>query len=232
MYLTFPNSYAGLGDQQTAQLGVQVGAAAASAGASAALAAGLISASAVPVIGAAVAAVALAVTLLVKNSGCGQTCIETSQWANQAEKALQQNLAAYFALPVPRAQSNQTLALQTFDQIWGALTGPNNCGNPAVGNAGVRCISDRQAGACTYKSDGVSRIAGAPAVPAGQCWNWFNGYRDPSANDPNVVPDSTLQALTTDTGLPSLLQSAGISSSYAVPILIGGGLLLLLAVMQ
>jgi hypothetical protein len=22
------------------------------------------------------------------------------------------------------------------------------------------------------------------------CWNWFNAYRDPIANDPNVVADS------------------------------------------
>jgi hypothetical protein len=156
MYLTFPNSY-GLGDQQTAQTGVQLGATAIS-GAVAAMApgwiaAGTISAAAVPIIGAAIAAAALVASILVKNSGCGQTCIEASTWANQAEKALQQNLAAYFALPAPRAASNQAVALQTFDQIWGALTGPNNCGNPAVGNAGVRCISDRQQGACTYKSD-------------------------------------------------------------------------------
>jgi hypothetical protein len=32
---------------------------------------------------------------------------------------------------------------------------------------------------------------GHPGEPViGACWNWHNGYRDPIANDPNVVDDT------------------------------------------
>jgi hypothetical protein len=40
-------------------------------------------------LGPVLAGVTLLVQSLIANSGCGQTCIETSQWANQAAAALQ-----------------------------------------------------------------------------------------------------------------------------------------------
>ena len=49
--------------------------------------------------------------------GCGQTCIETSQWANQAGALLDQNIAAYFAIPAPRPKSAQQAALQNFQTV-------------------------------------------------------------------------------------------------------------------
>jgi hypothetical protein len=110
--------------------------------------------------------------------GCGNTCIEATAFANQAEPLLQQNLATYMAIPAPRTQSEQQAALNIFDQIWAGLTSVQACGNPALGSAGKACISDRQSGSCAYKDAN------------GQCWNWFVGYRDPIANDPNVVPDT------------------------------------------
>jgi hypothetical protein len=204
----------GLGSQQTALQTEGYVATGVSTAVSAAAAAGLISTSAIPVIGPAIAVAALVATLLIKNSGCGATCIQTSQWANQAANALQQNLDAYFALPIPRAQSNQALALQTFDQIWAQLV--KSCGDPQWGNAGKRCISDRQAGACKWKQDKTGGYPGEPAM--GECWNWFNGYRDPIANDPNVVPDTMA---TTVSGTVATLESdLGLSSSSMVPILL------------
>lgn len=176
-------SLSGLGSQQEDLQAVGYGSQAAGAAVSGALAAGLIPASAVPIIGPAIAAAALIATLLIKNSGCGQTCIQTSAWANQAAAALQQNSDAYFALPVPRHRANQQLALQTFDQIWAKLV--ELCGDSQWGDAGKRCISDRQAGACVWHQN---RSGGHPGEPQmGACWNWFNGYRDPIANDPNVT---------------------------------------------
>lgn len=176
---TRPMVRRGLGSQQSAQLGVQIGASVLGAGAAAAvpaaLAAGLISSAAVPFIGPAIAGAALLASYLIKNSGCGQTCIQTSQWANQAADALQKNLDAYNALPIPRSRSNQALALQTFDTIWAKLV--QMCGDPQWGDAGKACISDRQQGACKWQNNGA-------------CWNWFVGYRDPIANDPNVIDDS------------------------------------------
>jgi hypothetical protein len=126
-------------------------------------------------VGAAFAGIWLGIEALL-NSGCGNTCVVTSNWANQAEALLKQNLAAYQALPTPRAESAQAAYLQNFDKIWAYLV--QECSQPQVGTAGQRCISDRQAGACHYHD------------ATGQCWNWFTGYRDPIANDPNVVPDS------------------------------------------
>jgi len=82
--------------------------------------------------------------------------------------------------------------LANFDAIWATLV--NMCGNPSTGNAGKRCISDRQSGACTWKATADSPWPGGPA--AGQCWNWFNAYRDPISQDPNVVPDSVSSLVT------------------------------------
>lgn len=147
---------------------------------------GMAPALAVPIIGAAIVAVTILATVLIKNSGCGQTCIETSGWANQAEPLLRQNIAAYFGIAAPRSQSQQNAALANFDAIWATLV--NMCSAPATGDAGVRCISDRQSGACKWNATADSPWPGGPA--AGACWNWFNAYRDPIANDSNVVADS------------------------------------------
>jgi hypothetical protein len=172
---------------------------------------------AVPVIGAALAGVTLLVTKLIQNSGCGITCVETSQWANQAEPLLKQNAQAYFALPAPRSQSAQAAALTNFDQIWATLE--QQCSQPGTGNAGKRCISDRQSGACTWKQTGTSPWPGGP--PLGACWNWFNAYRDPIANDPNVVPDSQAALATASSvlgGLPvwALLGGAALIAWWAI----------------
>ena len=141
----------------------------------------------VPFVGPVLAGVTLLVQQLVANSGCGQTCIETSSWANQAAAALQKNLDAYFALPSPRTQSQQAVAIANFQTIWAQLQ--QMCGQAGTGNAGVRCISDRQRGACTWKQAYQPAYPGQPAL--GACFDWFNGYLDPISQDP-VVPDATL----------------------------------------
>ena len=138
-------------------------------------------------------------------SGCGETCVLSTKYANDAEKLLQQNHDAYFAHPAPRDPSLQKFHLMAFDTIWNDLV--QQCSNPSLGNAGKRCISDRQRGACVWKSNG-------------QCWNWFLGYRDNIASDPDVAQPSVTSAV------GNLLQSAGVSSNLAAPLLIGGLLLI------
>jgi hypothetical protein len=207
----------GLGDQQSAQRDVSFGTQGASAAVSGMVAAGWIPASAVPFIGPGIAVAALVASVLIKNSGCGQTCIVTSEWANKAAAALQQNSDAYFALPVPRSRSNQQLALQTFDRIWAQLV--QMCSDPQWGNAGKRCISDRQAGACTWKQN---RTGGHPGEPAlGECWNWHNGYRDPIANDPNVVDDSLLSPASVSASISSTFSSDGSTSWLPLAAVVG-----------
>jgi len=200
-FSVFRHGRLGMGDAVSTAQGVQVagsvsapvisGAFAASAASSLAaggsgLILGMAPALAVPIVGAAIVGITILATVLIKNSGCGQTCIETSGWANQAEPLLRQNIAAYFSVPAPRSQSQRNASLANFDAIWARLS--EMCGDPKTGNAGKRCISDRQSGACKWNATADSPWPGGP--PAGSCWNWFNAYRDPIANDPNVVADS------------------------------------------
>ena len=132
----------------------------------------LISAGAVIPVAGPFVALAGAVTDLLASvgvgKGCGQTCITASNYANQAETLLKQNLSAYMALPSPRPQSAQQAAMNNFQQIWNGLV--TACAG-VPGTAGQNCVADRQQGACKWKDS------------SGNCWNWFIGYRDPIAND-------------------------------------------------
>ena len=179
---------------------------------------------AVPIVGAALAAATILVQYLVANSGCGQTCIETSSWANQAAAALQKVLDGYFANPAPRTQAQQALAIANFNTIWAQLVAA--CGQPGTGNAGVRCISDRQAGACTWKQKYAPVYPGEPNI--GECWNWFSGYLNPIQQDPGVPdPDPTAASIASSVSgsISSLFQNADGSTSM-LPILLLGGLAL------
>lgn len=158
-------------------------------------------------------------------SGCGQTCTLTSDKANQMENFLKQNLTLY--QQSGHTVSEQQAALQNFNNFWNQLV--QFCSQPSMGSAGERCISDRQAGACKWQN-------------AAGCWNWWIGYHDPIANDPNVVPDPPQsQSYTTLTpsggvvtqytpsggggfSLPGILP-AGVSLS--TPVLLAGGALVL-----
>ncbi len=213
---------------QTANTAVAIGGAGASSAAALGVAAGLIPAAAVPFIGPAIAGVTLLVSALIKNSGCGQTCVVTSQYANQAGDILAQNIKAYFDQPV-RTKSSQQVALSNFDKVWASLV--STCDHPEFGDAGKRCVSDRQAGACVWRQTADKVPAwGTPA--AGECWNYFSGMRDPIANDPGVVPDESV-ATTTGNAVSTAvsdvagnaLVSAGVSSNYVVPVLIGAAVL-------
>lgn len=213
----------GLGDLQTDQQLVSVGAAVGSSAVAIGAATGAIAGPVGAIIGAGIGLVTTLVSALIKNSGCGITCVETSQWANQAEPLLLQNIQAYFAQPAPRSQSSQAQALANFDAIWNTLK--QQCSQPGTGTAGQRCISDRQAGACIWKQSTSSPLLaftqyGEPAP--GECWNWFSGYRSPIESDPDVAEDSSsaLAQGAVDT-TASVLSSVGISSSLAIPIMIG-----------
>ncbi len=200
------------GDVQSAGQALSYSTAGASTAVGAGVAAGLIPAAAVPFIGPAIAGAALLAAYLIKNSGCGQTCIQTSQWANQAQDALVQNINAYFALPAPRSPENQQLALQTFDQIWAQLV--KMCGDPQWGDAGKRCISDRERGACKWHATENSQWPGG--VQLGECFNWFAAFRDPIANDRNVGSASVLD---------SAIFGGGESSGSLLPALAIAGLI-------
>ena len=159
-------------------------------------------------------------------SGCGQTCVLSTQYANQAGALLDQLMESYFGYPAPRTVTQQQEALTVFDAIWTDLT--QQCGVASLGDPGKRCITDRQAGSCKWKAL-PPKWPGEPAT--GECWNWFNAYRDPIANDP-VVADtvastaSSTASSVSDT-LTTLESDLGISSSSAVPLLLVAGLVAL-----
>lgn len=157
-------------------------------------------ASAIPVAGVFIAAAA-SITVAIETlfSGCGQTCTAATSIVNQVGNQISSAMSTYMNSPT-HTTSMQAAYLALFDNAWSLVQ--QNCGNPALGAAGQRCVSDRQAGACTWKSspwgwnqnsDGTWTYTWAQAAGSGNvCWNWFNGMRDPIANDPTVVPDASV----------------------------------------
>jgi len=217
----------------SAQEGEALGGAAASTAVGTLVAAGAVAGPVGAAIGAGLALVTTAINAIL-NSGCGQTCVEASEWANQAEPLLLQNINAYFAQPAPRSASSQQAAIQNFTNVWNTLV--SQCSQAGTGQAGVNCIADRQSGACKWKQTATSSLLayvpyGEPNV--GQCWNWWSGYHDPIANDPDVTADesSALANGAVDT-TASVLSSLGISSGYAIPALIGAAVLVAFLVLK
>lgn len=140
---------------------------------------------AAPFVAAAGAVVELLASMGV-GAGCGQSCVLSSEYADKAENILSQNILTYFSLPAPRSATAQAAALRIFDAVWADLS--QQCSNPALKEAGQRCITDRQRGACKWKQTSDSILLNIPGEPQpGECWNWFSGYRDPIANDPAVA---------------------------------------------
>lgn len=180
-------------------------------------------------IGLAIAGVAAIAIVLVKIfSGCGQTCVEATQVANQVGDALTENLNQYLAAPIHYA-SLQAAALNNFDTAWAALE--QGCGNPQLMAAGQNCISQRQQGACSYKAQAGGWVQDASGnwsyTPWGangsgtSCWNYFVGMRDPIANDPTVVPDPVAGAASSS---DSSSTTTGSVISFPWPLLIVAGL--------
>ena len=145
--------------------------------------------------------VGIGVILMKIFSGCGQTCMEASNYANQVEStALKPNLEAYLAAPVHYA-SLQAAALNNFQTAWNALEQACGSGALASTKAGQSCISDRDQGSCAYKtspggwqqdaSGNWSYVYPGANGSGTACWNWWVGYHDTIANDPTVVPDPT-----------------------------------------
>ena len=161
-------------------------------------------------------------------SGCGQTCVLSSQYANQASALLDQNIAAYFAITPPRPVAAQQAALANFDTIWNDLE--QQCSNPQLGSAGQNCISERESGACQWKATAPA-YPGEPAV--GACWNWFNAYRDPIANDPDVqtaaeTAAASAASLASNSAAGSSTTDSG--SSYAPLLLVAAAIALIVGV--
>lgn len=110
---------------------------ASSAGASSAL----IPAALIPVIGPAIAAVTFGISKLFGNKA-GKQKVAATQVVEEATRAMEENLRAFES--GPRTLASKAQALANFDAAWNYIV--EMCGNPELGDAGVRCISERQRG--------------------------------------------------------------------------------------
>lgn len=151
--------------------------------------------------------------------GCGQTCVAATEYANKAGDLMTQNRDHYLALPTPRYRSIQLAALNNFDTTAAALNAA--CGQPGLGPAGQRCISER-----------LVKGGTAPwcPTPDHRGCDWVTVLRDPIANDPNVIDDPVLSS----TGSVIDAVTGGIAAggdgyallSSPLILLVGGGLML------
>lgn len=135
---------------------------------------------AVPIIGAAIAGVTLAITLWMNRMGPKQK-VYTTKIVNEAEPLLVQNLAAWNRSN--KHESEQAQALANFDRIWDAVVAA--CDVKELGTPGQNCIHDRQRG-------------------SNKGYDWFALYRSPIENDV-VNPDPVASVA----GVESLIQSGG-----------------------
>lgn len=150
--------------------------------------------------------------------GCGQTCVAATDIANKVATYLEQNLKTYMDAPVHYA-SMQAAALNNFDFGLNALI--QGCSNPALGDAGRRCISERiRGGASNWCcASPVSVRVGDSDCNKSPCCTGCDMYvslRDPIANDPNVVPDPSPIAGAAGDASASLLSAAGFNPSTQV----------------
>lgn len=167
---------------------------------------------AVPVIGAIVAGVTLALVAIFSRKGPKQK-VATTEIVNKVEPLLQQNLEGYMS--GPRTKSSQAQAIENFKAGWQYVV--DNCDVPVMGNPGQECVKDRQRG--------------------GE-WDWFAYYHDPIANDTQVIPDpvegSTVtrnaDGTVTVTPPPDVLDKVTAETGIPAPLLIGG--LALMAVLM
>ena len=210
------------------QLSVSGGTAIGGAAATAAISGSAIGASiATAAIGFGIGAVAVGIVAWLTRKGPAQK-VATTKIANELEPLLQQNLAAYLA--GPHTVASQTVALGSFQKVWDYMVAA--CETAALGDPGKRCVTDRQQGACTWKTSPGGWQNGKYVAPGANgsgaaCWNWWVGYHDPIANDPTLVSDSASSAVATalQTGQLDLTQLFGSSVGNNAWLWIAGGLL-------
>lgn len=126
---------------------------------------------AVPIIGAAIAGVTLAVSMFLnRNAEYFAQAKATTHIVDEAETLMKNNLAAWNQSPT-KYQSEQKQALDNFNQIWNQVV--QACMNPGYGSPGHACVADRSRGGR---------------------WDWFSYYYDPIANDSQTQPDPILSS--------------------------------------
>ena len=163
----------------------------------------LVAAAPIPVAGPFIAAAgALVGTIANLFKGCGATCQQTTNIANQVESAAQQIMSQYWASPV-RTTSMQSAAVASLQQLYQYLI--QSC-NSIGGQGGKQCVADRQPGG-KYDFQ-AQQIA-------------------PIQNDSAVVPDTSVAASSSsNTGGTSPLTSGTLFGLPVSSLLLPGALIL------
>lgn len=125
--------------------------------------------------------------------GCGQTCIATAGYADDAQRALSSITNQYFSIPESqRTPELQRKALEFIQQILTALA--RACGQPGLGSAGRRCIEERL-------------IEGGQAPwcpnPDHRGCDWVTAFYNPIKNDPAPARNTSRPATGAVSQLPS-----------------------------
>ncbi len=167
--------------------------------------------------GAIIAAVGALTTLIGGLFKPDVTKIEATQIVNQIESQyLKPNLLAWQSMPASqKTVSVQAASLALVDHALSQVQ--QGCSNPALGTAGQRCISER-----------LVRGGTAPWCPnAGNTGcDWYALYRDPIANDPNVIPDPVGGSTgSTSSAIDSTVSSVSQALGGISPVWIGVGLI-------
>jgi len=144
---------------------------------------------AIPIVGPAVAAVTIAIMLIMSRKGPKQKTA-TTKIVEDIEPQLQANVDGY--INGPRTLESQQQALENFKAGWLAVL--ENCGDPAMGTPGQRCITERMEGARPQWDVCKNEPGGCP--------NWFELYRDPILANPPLTasPLGKNQTVTTNAG--------------------------------
>lgn len=143
--------------------------------------------------------------------------IAATHIVDQIEIQLNQLEAAWQALPADqKTRTNQAAFLELIDAALNKVQ--QGCSNPALGTAGQNCISERL-------------IHGGPAPwcpnPGHTGCDWITAYRDPIANDPNVIPDSVASSPvgSVTSGIDTAVSSVSSALGGISPLWLGLGII-------
>ena len=163
-----------------------------------------------PLAGAIVAGVGALTSLIGGLFRPDVTKIEATRIVDQIESQyLKPNLERWQSASVEqKTRSAQTAALTLVDQALQAVR--QGCSNPALGEAGQRCISER-----------LIQGGTAPWCPTQTGCDWITLYKLPIQNDPAVYDDPSPVA----GSVSSFFGSGGVVFSVPMPLLIGAALL-------
>lgn len=141
--------------------------------------------------------IGLEIADLISSTGCGNTCKTATDVVNTAGNLLSITSGNYWAMPAPRPRTAQRQAVYIIDAIISWMV--RQCSNPALGDAGQRCVAERTGNGCVGScpkncGDGTQC-----------CCNPEVAQRAPIANDASVYDDSANPVVLTATTGPNVI---------------------------